>query len=84
MGTKGHEHSNRFRGPGFAQTDFGLAKRNPIEDRMDLQPRLEFCNLFVRVNLTSTNSDLFSSSFGKATSQYNLSWIQLSGKFTFY
>jgi len=70
--------------PALRKPIFGLTQRNPIEDRMDLQLRLEFFNLFVRVNLTSTNSNLFSSSFGKATSQYNLSWTQFSGSFTFY
>lgn len=76
MGTEGTEKSNRFRGPGFAVTDFGLIKANSITERMDLEFRFEFYNLFNRPNLTGMVSDLSSASFGTATSQYNPRWVQ--------
>ena len=76
MGTEGNELSNQFKGPGFAVTNFALAKSNRIKERVDLKLRFEFYNLFNRPNLTSMVSDLSNANFGKATSQYNPRWVQ--------
>jgi hypothetical protein len=83
MGTEGNELSNRLRGPGFAVTNFGLIKSNRIKERVDLQLRFEFYNLFNRPNLTGMVSDLSSASFGQATSQYNPRWVQFGFNLVF-
>jgi hypothetical protein len=83
MGTEGNELSNRFRGPGFAVTNFGLIKSNRIKERMDLQLRFEFYNLFNRPNVSGIVNDLSSSWFGRASSQYNPRWVQFGFNFVF-
>jgi Carboxypeptidase regulatory-like domain/TonB dependent receptor-like, beta-barrel len=83
MGTEGNELSNRFSGPGFADIDFAVMKDNHIGERVGLQLRFEFYNLFNRPNLSGMVSDLSSSSFGRTTSQLNPRWLQLSASITF-
>ena len=83
MGTEGNELANRFWGPGFAETDFALLKNDKITERLGLQLRFEFYNIFNRPNLNSVDSNLPDSSFGVATGQYNPRWIQFGVKLTF-
>jgi hypothetical protein len=83
LGTEGNELSSRFRQPGFALTNFGLTKSNRIKERLDLQFRFEFYNVFNRPNLTGMVSDLSSASFGQATSQYQPRWVQFGVSFVF-
>ncbi|MGA8027082.1 MAG: TonB-dependent receptor [Bryobacteraceae bacterium] len=83
MGTEGNELFNRFRGPGFAETDFGLLKNQPITERVNLQLRLEFYNLFNHPNLTQVDSNLADSSFGKVTGQLSPRWIQIGANLSF-
>ena len=83
MGTEGNELANRFRGPGFAETDAGLLKDTAITERIKLQLRFEFYNIFNRPNLTSVDANLPDASFGKVTSQYNPRWMQLGANLKF-
>jgi hypothetical protein len=80
---EGNEKVNRFRNPGFANTDLAFIKNNHIWERANLQLRLEFFNLFNRPNLGGVNGNLASASFGKATSQYNSRFLQIGAKFEF-
>jgi hypothetical protein len=93
-GTNGNEKRNGFRGPGFADVDFGLIKNVSISERVRLQVRLESFNLFNRVNLSATGglpfdeyggvvSDLSSASFGKSNATYNPRNFQLGLRLTF-
>jgi hypothetical protein len=76
MGTEGNELFNRFRGPGFAETDFALLKDQRITERVKLQFRCEAYNVFNRPNLTQVDGDLADSTFGRVTGQTNPRWIQ--------
>jgi hypothetical protein len=76
-GTEGNGKRNLYRGPGFANVDFGLIKNNRIKERANIQVRFEFFNTFNRVNLQSVDSNLSSGTFGRATSTYNPRLIQL-------
>ena len=44
---------NTVRGPGFSDVDFSIFKNIPITERVHVQLRAEFYNLFNRVNLAS-------------------------------
>lgn len=83
LGTEGNELVDRFRGPGFANTDFSLLKSTAINERCKLDFRVDFFNVFNRPNLSGMVSDLSSPSFATATSQYNPRWIEFSANFRF-
>lgn len=76
MGTEGNEQFNRFRGPGFAETDFALLKDQRIFERLKLQFRFEFYNIFNRPNLTPVDSNLADTTFGRVTGQNLPRWVQ--------
>jgi hypothetical protein len=80
---EGNEVINGYRSPGYANTDFALLKNNRIREFANLQLRLEMFNLFNRASLGSLNGSTTSSSFGKATSQYNARFLQLGARFEF-
>lgn len=80
---EGNEAFNRYRNPGYANTDFAILKNTHIFERANLQLRLEMYNLFNRASLGGISSSLTSSTFGKATSQYNARFLQLGAKFEF-
>jgi len=82
-GTLGNELQNQFRNPGYANTDFGVAKSTKITESVNFDLRFDFFNVFNRANLQSVTSDLSSSNFGKSVSQYNPRWIQIGGNLTF-
>jgi hypothetical protein len=69
LGQEGNERVNQFRNPGFAQVDATFKKVTPITEGITLDLRVDFFNLFNRVNLTGVNTDAASgSSFGVSTS----------------
>ncbi|MGA8596633.1 MAG: TonB-dependent receptor [Bryobacteraceae bacterium] len=83
LGTEGNELFDRFRNPGFAQTDVGLLKNTAITERVKLQLRFEFFNIFNRPNLRSVDADLADATFGKATAQNDPRWIQIGANVIF-
>ena len=83
FGTEGNEKYNQFRNPMFFQTDASLAKDTSLTERLKLQVRFDFFNLFNRANLYNVDGNLASGTFGKATNQYNPRWLLLSAKFRF-
>lgn len=82
-GTEGNEKFNGFRGPGFAETDINFAKETALTERLHLQLRFEFYNIFNRPNLNNVDANLPSGTFGRATGQYNPRWIQVGAKLQF-
>jgi len=66
-GTFGNVGKNILRGPGAATTDFGLFKNVALRERLRLQIRGEFFNLFNRVNLGNPNANQGSANFGRIT-----------------
>jgi Cna protein B-type domain. len=83
LGTEGNELRNRFRGPGYANTDLSILKSFPTYDQMRLELRADAFNLFNRPNLTTFQSDLSNGSFGKATSAFNSRYFQLAARLSF-
>jgi hypothetical protein len=83
LGTEGNERWGQFRNPGFAETDASMSKDTRITERLRLQLRFEFYNVFNRVNLGGVNANLSSSLFGRSTSQLNPRNIQIAAKITF-
>jgi hypothetical protein len=83
LGTEGNERWGQFRNPGFAETDASLSKETLITERLRLQLRFEFFNLFNRVNLNGVSANLSSATFGHVTSQLNPRWIQIGAKIMF-
>ena len=80
---EGNEVINGYRNPGYANTDFALLKNTRIHERANFQVRMEVYNLFNRASLSGINGSTNSSSFGKATSQYNPRFLQLGARFEF-
>jgi len=69
LGQEGNEKINQFRNPGFAQVDATFKKVTSITERVKLDLRIDFFNVFNRVNLTGVNADASSgSTFGTSTS----------------
>ena len=83
LGTEGNEKWGQFRNPGFAETDASLSKETHITERVHVQLRFEFFNLFNRVNLNGVNANLSSATFGRSTSQLNPRWIQIGARLSF-
>jgi hypothetical protein len=68
VGTFGNSGRNIIRGPRYFNLDFGLLKNTRITERVNLQFRTEFFNLFNNVNLRLPNSNASSSQIGRITS----------------
>jgi hypothetical protein len=94
--TEGNVGHNSFRGPGYADVDFSVAKYFHIpwftnKEGARLQIRGEFFNLFNRVNLNSVSSDLGLNSaglatngnFGKAQGAYFPRTVELAARIEF-
>ena len=81
-GTTGNQKPGQFRQPNFAQTDLAFYKRTRFVDRLNLELRLEFYNIFNNKNLYLSNN-LASPGFGKAISQQLPRWWQVGAKLTF-
>jgi Carboxypeptidase regulatory-like domain len=77
IGTEGNEQAYRFHGPNYFNFDMSLAKNTQIYERLSLQLRFDFFNIFNRVNLTNMDGNLPDATFGKATGQFNPRWLQL-------
>src|SRR5262249_12552116 len=58
-GTYGNIGRDVLYGPGLATTDLSLAKNSPISEKLRLQFRAEFFNLFNRANFGSPNAVVF-------------------------
>ena len=59
-GTYGNVGRNLLTGPSLATLDFSLAKKFAISERVGLQFRSEFFNIFNRTNFNNPNPVVFS------------------------
>ncbi len=66
-GTFGNSGRNILRGPGFFNTDLGLLKSTGITERVNLQFRAEFFNVFNHANFRLPASNISSSQRGRIT-----------------
>jgi hypothetical protein len=83
FGSEGNELANQFRQPGFAQWDAAILKNTSITERISLQLRFEFFNLFNRTNLNNVDANLPDGNFGRATGQYTPRFMQIGGNVVF-
>jgi hypothetical protein len=67
-GTNGTCGRNIIRGPGFAQWDLALVKNTRLNDRVNLQLRVEGFNLLNRANFGFLTSNVRSGAFGTMSS----------------
>jgi hypothetical protein len=63
-GTYGNAGRNILQGPGLAETDLSLTKRFSLSERLSLQFRSEFFNVFNRANFNIPNPVVFTSAVG--------------------
>jgi hypothetical protein len=83
FGQEGNEKWGQFRNPKFAETDAALLKDTTITERVQLQLRFEFFNIFNYANLNAIDNNLADSTFGRSTSQALPRWIQLGANLRF-
>ncbi len=77
--TPGHDGTlgrNTFRGPGLANVDFSLFKGVKFSERLSMQFRAEFFNLFNRTNLYPPEANLNSDLFGFSNAAFDPRVIQ--------
>jgi len=72
-----------LKGPAFQQWDFSAIKNIPIHERMNVQFRAEFFNIFNNVNFQLPNNDINSPNFGQIVAAQPGRIAQLALKFAF-
>jgi hypothetical protein len=83
FGFEGRETPNRFRNPGYADTDLTLKKTTRLTERVNLELRFDTFNLFNRVNLTAVDAKLQDITFGQSSSTYSPRNMLLGAKVNF-
>jgi hypothetical protein len=84
IGTFGNSGKNVLRGPKFFKTDFGLLKNFKVTERVGVQFRAEFFNLFNNVNFDAPGNNVSSpDSFGVITSAGSPRIVQFALKLLF-
>jgi len=79
----GNARRNILIGPGMQQWDVSLIKRNPIGEKMNLEFRAEFFNIFNHPNFGAPGATIGTSSFGQLTSAASPRDIQFGLKLKF-
>ncbi len=83
IGSFGNSGKNILRGPRSFSTDMGLLKNFSLVERVSLQFRAEFFNVFNNVNFGNPQNYLGSSSTGRITSAADPRILQLALKLSF-
>lgn len=75
---------NAFRGPSRTNVDFAVAKTTPlIGERLGLELRAEFFNVFNHAEFSNPDTNIVSSTFGQITTTADPRIIQFAAKFIF-
>jgi hypothetical protein len=82
-GSFGNAGRNVLDGPGLATVDFSIVKNTRATERLNVQFRAEFFNLFNRTNFNLPDNFLGSPTFGQITSAQDPRRLQLALKFLF-
>ena len=80
VGTFGNSGKNILRGPGSFNTDFGVIKNTKITERLSVQFRAEFFNLFNNVNFSQPDNSIADSTVGQIFSAGNPRILQFALK----
>jgi len=83
VGTFGNTGRNILRGPRSFDTDLGLLKTTQVTERMSIQFRSEFFNIFNNVNFRNPGGTLGGGDFGRLTSALDPRIIQFGLKVLF-
>jgi len=83
IGSFGNSGRNILREPRFYSTDLGLIKDTHITERVKVQFRAEFFNVFNNVNLSGPGATVGTPGFGRITSAMDPRILQLTLKFVF-
>jgi hypothetical protein len=83
LGTFGNSGKNILRGPRYFNTDFGLLKVTNVTERVGLQLRAEFFNIFNNVNFNAPTTNQSSAQFGRITSSLDPRILQFGLKLLF-
>lgn len=83
LGTDGNLGRDVYRGPGYAQTDFSLAKKFTIKEKVTALLRADAYNAFNRVNLSPPTTDLSNANFGKVTATNTARLFQVGLRLSF-
>jgi len=98
LATYGTLPRNFFRGPGYINVDMSFSKTTTITERVKVEFRAEFFNIFNHPNFTNPGiinnasgaltsgaggNNINSGQFGQITSTYDPRIIQLAARFTF-
>ena len=83
VGVAGNANRRFFHGPGLNNWDFSLQKNTQIKERMSLQIRFEFFNIFNHAQFTNPTGTINSSTFGLVTGARDGRIGQAAVKFTF-
>ncbi|AXC09784.1 Oar protein [Acidisarcina polymorpha] len=83
VGTFGNTGKNALRGPRFANTDLALLKDAKINERVGLEFRAEFYNVFNNVNFGAPDAGLTDSGFGQITSAFDPRILQMALRLSF-
>ena len=82
-GVTGSAKQFLFTGPGQIDTDAGVGKDTKLTERMQLNFRVEFFNVFNHANFNAVAGNANSGQFGQATNTAPARVGQISGKFIF-
>ena len=83
IGTFGNSGKNILRGPRYFDTDAALLKDTAVNERVTLQFRAEFYNMFNNTNFGMPDNGLTDSSFGQITSASSPRILQMALKAVF-
>jgi hypothetical protein len=92
FGSDGNEKVGQFREPNFAETNVNFYKDTHVTERVNLQLRFEFFNIFNRPNLLNVAGGIngvnrtgnwTDGNFGQATASHLPRWWQLGAKISF-
>ena len=82
-GTDGTAARNLMTGPGSKNVDMGIFRNLKFQERMTLQVRGEFTNVFNLVNLSNPNASLNAAAVGTIRSAASMLQVQLGLLMTF-
>ena len=83
IGTFGNSGKDILRGPRSFDTDMALIKNTKLVERLTLQLRGEFFNVFNNVNFGAPGATVGTPAFGEITSAGNPRILQFSAKLLF-
>ena len=83
IGTFGNSGRNILRGPRFFNADMSLLKDTQVTERVSVQLRAEFFNIFNTVRFNTPNRNVSSAQFGRITSAQDPRIIQFGLKLLF-